>query len=128
MRAFGTQPCGFTAGAAFALCCQQGGIAERKAMIDREHDLPITKQAKVLRMLSLSAASFSQITRSSARALVSIQCLRQHGDLPVMRRFAPGQPITVVLNLINPIGPDRWPLRHRGQTWLNEAGGTPGRP
>ena len=29
---------------------QQGGIAERKAMIDREHDLPITKQADVLRI------------------------------------------------------------------------------
>ncbi|MGH8760414.1 MAG: IS3 family transposase, partial [Burkholderiales bacterium] len=27
---------------------QQGGIAERKAMIDRKHDLPITRQAKVL--------------------------------------------------------------------------------
>jgi putative transposase len=26
----------------------QGGIAERKAMIDREHDLPIAKQAEVL--------------------------------------------------------------------------------
>jgi len=28
----------------------QGGIAERKAMIDREHDLPISKQAEVLRI------------------------------------------------------------------------------
>ena len=28
----------------------QGGFAERKAMIDREHDLPITKQAEVLRI------------------------------------------------------------------------------
>ena len=39
----------------------QGGIAERKAMIDREHDLPITKQAEVLqhqpRQRLLSAAS-----------------------------------------------------------------------
>src|SRR4051794_30436082 len=26
----------------------QGGIAERKAMIDPEHDIPITQQAKVL--------------------------------------------------------------------------------
>src|SRR4051795_8352081 len=26
----------------------QGGFAERKAMIDRSHDLPITRQAKVL--------------------------------------------------------------------------------
>src|SRR6266480_8093511 len=28
----------------------QGGIAERKAMIDRDHELPITKQAEVLRI------------------------------------------------------------------------------
>ena len=28
----------------------QGGIAERKAMIDREHDLSITKQAEALRI------------------------------------------------------------------------------
>ena len=28
----------------------QGGIAERKTMIDREHDLPITQQAEVLRI------------------------------------------------------------------------------
>ncbi|MBA0089104.1 MAG: IS3 family transposase, partial [Acidobacteria bacterium Pan2503] len=28
----------------------QGGIAERKAMIDREHDLPITKQAEILKV------------------------------------------------------------------------------
>ena len=28
----------------------QGGIAERKAMIDRKHDLPISKQAEVLRI------------------------------------------------------------------------------
>src|SRR6266436_3949685 len=28
----------------------QGGIAERKAMIDREHDLSVTKQAEILRI------------------------------------------------------------------------------
>ena len=28
----------------------QGGIAERKTMIDREHDLPIARQAGVLRI------------------------------------------------------------------------------
>src|SRR5258705_3735349 len=32
----------------FRGCAHQGGIAERKAMIDREHDLSITKQAEVL--------------------------------------------------------------------------------
>ena len=34
----------------FKRSAHQGGIAERKAMIDREHDLPITKQAEVLRI------------------------------------------------------------------------------
>ena len=34
----------------FRRSAHQGGIAERKAMIDREHDLPITKQAEVLRI------------------------------------------------------------------------------
>src|SRR5262245_14442345 len=29
-------------------CARQGGIAERKAMIDRDHDLPLTRQAAVL--------------------------------------------------------------------------------
>jgi putative transposase len=29
---------------------RQGGMAERKAMIDREHDLPITKQAEILKV------------------------------------------------------------------------------
>ncbi|HYI29077.1 MAG TPA: IS3 family transposase [Bradyrhizobium sp.] len=34
----------------FRRSAHQGGIAERKAMIDREHDLSITKQAKALRI------------------------------------------------------------------------------
>src|SRR5260370_32139618 len=33
----------------------QGGIAERKAMIDREHDLSVTKQAEILRISRGSA-------------------------------------------------------------------------
>src|SRR6266403_6260105 len=32
----------------FRRSARQGGIAERKAMIDREHDLSITRQAEVL--------------------------------------------------------------------------------
>src|SRR6516165_456549 len=32
----------------FRKCARQGGIAERKAMIDRDHDLPLTRQAAVL--------------------------------------------------------------------------------
>src|SRR6266850_624702 len=34
----------------FRRSAHQGGIAERKAMIDREHDLSVTKQAEVLRI------------------------------------------------------------------------------
>jgi putative transposase len=34
----------------FRRSAHQGGIAERKAMIDREHDLSITKQAEILKV------------------------------------------------------------------------------
>src|SRR6185503_16065090 len=34
----------------FRRSAHQGGIAERKAMIDREHELPITKQAEALKI------------------------------------------------------------------------------
>jgi len=34
----------------FRRSAHQGGIAERKAMIDREHDLSVTKQAEILRI------------------------------------------------------------------------------
>src|SRR5258708_502512 len=34
----------------FRRSAHQGGIAERKAMIDREHDLSITKQAEILKI------------------------------------------------------------------------------
>ena len=37
----------------------QGGIAERKAMIDRGHDLPITKQAEVLRISAAASTTCS---------------------------------------------------------------------
>src|SRR5207244_1716011 len=52
---------------------QQGGIAERKAMIDREHDLPITKQAQVLR---ISRGSVYYLPRPVSAS-----------DLEVMRRL-----------------------------------------
>jgi len=52
---------------------QQGGIAERKAMIDREHDLPITKQAHVLR---ISRGSVYYLPRPVPEA-----------DLAIMRRL-----------------------------------------
>ena len=51
----------------------QGGIAERKAMIDREHDLPITKQAEVLR---ISRGSVYYLPRPVPDA-----------DLAIMRRL-----------------------------------------
>src|SRR4030081_3331719 len=51
----------------------QGGIAERKAMIDRDHDLPITKQAEVLR---ISRGSVYYLPRPVSA-----------GDLALMRRL-----------------------------------------
>src|SRR5262249_14578394 len=51
----------------------QGGMAERKAMIDREHGLPITKQAEVL-----------EISRGSVYYLPRpVSC----ADLAIMRRL-----------------------------------------
>src|SRR5580658_2505572 len=51
----------------------QGGIAERKAMIDRGHDLPITKQAEVLH---ISRGSVYYLPRPVPEA-----------DLAIMRRL-----------------------------------------
>ena len=51
----------------------QGGIAERKAMIDRKHDLPITRQAEVL---SISRGSVYYLPRPVSAT-----------DLEVMRRL-----------------------------------------
>src|SRR5881227_2319962 len=44
----------------FGSRARQSGFAERKAMIDREHDLPITKQAKAL---SISRGSVYYLPR-----------------------------------------------------------------
>jgi putative transposase len=52
---------------------QQGGFAERKAMIDREHALPISKQTKVLR---ISRGSVYYLPRPVSAS-----------DLEVMRRL-----------------------------------------
>src|SRR5258706_2872755 len=57
----------------FRRSAHQGGIAERKAMIDREHDLPITKQAEVLR---ISRGSVYYLPRPVSEA-----------DLAIMRRL-----------------------------------------
>jgi putative transposase len=51
----------------------QGGFAERKAMIDRSHDLPITRQA---RMLNVSRGSVYYLPRPPSAA-----------DLALMRRI-----------------------------------------
>src|ERR1700730_14556603 len=47
----------------------QGGIAERKAMIDRGHDLPITKQAEVLH---ISRGSIYYLPRPGPEADLAI--------------------------------------------------------
>src|SRR6185436_14033953 len=52
---------------------QQGGIAERKAMIDRDHNLPVSKQAEVLR---ISRGSIYYLPRPLSAA-----------DLALMRRL-----------------------------------------
>ncbi|MDH2349040.1 IS3 family transposase [Bradyrhizobium sp. SSUT77] len=57
----------------FRRSAHQGGIAERKAMIDREHDLSITKQAEILR---ISRGSVYYLPRQVSSA-----------DLEIMQRL-----------------------------------------
>src|SRR3982074_1707048 len=57
----------------FRRSAHQGGIAERKAMIDRNHDLPITRQAEVLQ---ISRGSVYYLPRPVPDA-----------DLAIMRRL-----------------------------------------
>src|ERR1700737_4913527 len=57
----------------FRRSAHQGGIAERKAMIDRHHDLPITRQAEVLQ---ISRGSVYYLPRPVPDA-----------DLAIMRRL-----------------------------------------
>ena len=57
----------------FGRRARQSGFAERKAMIDRAHDLPITKQAQVLR---ISRGSVYYLPRPMPEA-----------DLAIMRRL-----------------------------------------
>src|SRR5882757_1270819 len=57
----------------FRASAHQGGIAERKTMIDREHDLPITRQAEVLK---ISRGSVYYLPRPMSSA-----------DLAIMRRL-----------------------------------------
>ncbi|MCA6108005.1 IS3 family transposase [Bradyrhizobium cenepequi] len=57
----------------FRRSAHQGGIAERKAMIDREHDLPITRQVEVLK---ISRGSVYYLPRPVSP-----------GDLALMRRL-----------------------------------------
>ena len=57
----------------FGRSAQQGGFAERKAMIDRAHDLPITKQAEAL---NISRGSVYYLPRPVSAA-----------DLAIMRRL-----------------------------------------
>src|SRR5437660_10262470 len=57
----------------FRRSARQGGIAERKAMIDREHDLSITRQAEVLK---ISRGSVYYLPRPVTDA-----------DLEIMRRL-----------------------------------------
>src|SRR5258708_19399874 len=62
-------------------CAHQGGIAERKATIDREHDLSITKQAEVLK---ISRGSVYYLPRpvSSADLAIMRHLDRLHLEFP----------------------------------------------
>src|SRR5712664_614953 len=65
----------------FRRSAHQGGIAERKAMIDREHDLSITKQAEILK---ISRGSVYYLPRpvSSADLEIMRQLDRLHLEYP----------------------------------------------
>src|ERR1700751_1308653 len=65
----------------FRASAHQGGMAERKAMINREHDLPITKQAEILKV---SRGSVYYLPRpvSSADLEVMQRLDRLHLEFP----------------------------------------------
>jgi len=60
----------------------QGGIAERKAMIDPEHDLPITQQAEVLQ-ISRSSVYYHQRPISSTDLWLMRQIDELHLNYPL---------------------------------------------
>src|SRR4051794_36807975 len=55
----------------FGRSARQGGVAERKAMIDRSHDLPVTRQAKVLNVSRGSVYYLPRPPSSADLALMS---------------------------------------------------------
>ncbi|MGA7972526.1 MAG: IS3 family transposase [Pseudolabrys sp.] len=59
----------------------QGGIAERKAMIDREHELPITKQAEVLH-ISRGSVYYTPRPVPEADLAIMRRLDRLHLELP----------------------------------------------
>jgi putative transposase len=65
----------------FRKCAQQGGFAERKTMIDREHDLPLTKQAKTLNISRRSLYYVPELVRPADLALMG-QMDELHLDFP----------------------------------------------
>src|SRR5512134_4146633 len=77
----------------FGRCARQGGFAERKAMIDRSHDLPITRQAK---MLNVSRVSVYYLPRpASAADLALMRRMDElHLDFPFAGSRMPRDPLT----------------------------------
>src|SRR3954463_8482442 len=65
----------------FGRRARQGGFAERKAMIDRSHDLPITKQAKVLNV-SRGSVYYRPRAPSSADLALMRRMDELHLDFP----------------------------------------------
>src|SRR6202030_3078381 len=67
----------------FRKCAQQGGFAERKTMIDRAHDLPLTKQAETLNISRRSLYYVPELVRPADLAL-----MRQMDELHLEFPFA----------------------------------------
>src|SRR5258705_4154012 len=65
----------------FGRSAHQGGIAERKAMIDRKHDLSITKQADVLK-ISRGSVYYLPCPVSSADLAIMRHLDRLHLEFP----------------------------------------------
>jgi len=62
-----------------------GGIAERKAMIDREHDLSITRQAEVLRISRAASITAAPVSAADLEIMRRLDRLHLEYPSPVSR-------------------------------------------
>src|SRR3954462_244205 len=77
----------------FVRRAQQGRPAERKAMIDRDHDLPIIKQAKAL---GISRGSVYYLPRPGSAAALAV--MRRMDELHLEFPFAGSRMLRDLLN------------------------------